>query len=58
MKLLILKGLSLFGSVNNQFPEQKFDFEVIKRKHKNLIDIITYDDLLQRLRFIIEQKKN
>jgi hypothetical protein len=26
--------------------EQIQDFEVIKRKYKNVIDIITYDDLI------------
>ncbi|HII2693462.1 TPA: Shedu immune nuclease family protein [Escherichia coli] len=29
--------------------DQKLDFEIIKRKYTNMIDIITYDDLLRRL---------
>ena len=33
--------------------DQKFDFEIIKRKYANVIDIITYDDLLRRLENII-----
>jgi hypothetical protein len=32
---------------------QMFDLEVIKRKYANMIDIITYDDLLRRLDNII-----
>ncbi len=36
---------------------QKKDFEVVKRKYKNVIDIITYDNLLDRLKFTIEQIK-
>ena len=28
---------------------QLLDFEVIKRKYANMMDIITYDDLLRRL---------
>jgi hypothetical protein len=28
---------------------QQLDFEVIKRKYANMLDIITYDDLLRRL---------
>ena len=28
---------------------QTFDLEVIKRKYANMMDIITYDDLLRRL---------
>ena len=34
-------------------PPQLFDLEVIKRKYANMIDIITYDDLLRRLENII-----
>lgn len=33
--------------------EQKFDFEIIKRKYANIVDIMTYDDLLRRLDNII-----
>lgn len=32
---------------------QKFDFEIIKRKYANIVDIMTYDDLLRRLDNII-----
>ncbi len=32
---------------------QRFDLEVIKRKYANMIDILTYDDLLQRLDNIV-----
>lgn len=32
---------------------QMFDLEVIKRKYANMIDILTYDDLLRRLNNII-----
>ncbi|WP_251300665.1 DUF4263 domain-containing protein [Escherichia coli] len=28
---------------------QLLDFEIIKRKYANMIDILTYDDLLRRL---------
>lgn len=38
--------------------EQLQDFEIIKRKYKNVVDIITYDDLLNRLNYIIEQLKS
>lgn len=33
---------------------QSFDLELVKRKYANLIDILTYDDLLRRLDRIIE----
>lgn len=50
-------GLVIVGRSNNLTAEQKADFEVIKRKYKNLLDIITYDDLLNRLHRIIESWK-
>ena len=37
--------------------EQQRDFEVIKRQYKNVVDIITYDDLIRRLEFMISQLK-
>ncbi len=36
---------------------QLFDLEVIKRKYANMMDIITYDDLLRRLESIIASLK-
>lgn len=39
----------------NLSDKQRDDFEIVKRKYKKVIDIITYDDLLQRLDFAIEQ---
>lgn len=53
------KGFIIMGREHNLSIEQKKDFEVVKRKYKNVIDIISYDDLLNRLKFMIEQiKKN
>lgn len=43
-------GMIIMGLDNNLSPEQLADFEIIRRKHKNVIDIITYDDLLKRLK--------
>ena len=37
-----ISGASMTGS-------QLLDFQVIKRKYANMMDIITYDDLLRRL---------
>lgn len=50
-------GIVIIGRENSLSSEQRSDFEVIKRKYKNVIDIISYDDLLARLRFTIEQLK-
>lgn len=51
------KGFIIMGRENNLAKAQKNDFEVVKRKYKNVIDIISYDDLLNRLKFSIEQIK-
>lgn len=51
------KGFIIMGRENNLTIEQKHDFEVVKRKYKNVIDILSYDDLLNRLKLTIEQIK-
>lgn len=55
IKITNPKGFVIIGRETNLSSEQKSDFEIVKRKYKNVIDIITYDDLLQRLDFTIEQ---
>ena len=46
-------GLVLIGRDNNLTPEQRLDLEVIRKHYKNMVDIITYDDLLRRLQSIL-----
>lgn len=46
-------GLIILGRDRDFSKDQKFDFEIIKRKYANIIDIMTYDDLLRRLDNII-----
>jgi hypothetical protein len=48
-------GIIIMGRNKGMTIDQQQDFEVIKRKYKNVIDIITYDDLIQRLKFTIAQ---
>jgi Domain of unknown function (DUF4263) len=48
-------GIVIMGRDNNLTEAQKYDFEVVKRKYTNIIDIITYDDLLRRLDFVVRQ---
>ncbi|MGM4914915.1 Shedu immune nuclease family protein [Rhizobium sp. 32_C3_N1_1] len=53
-KALLLLGRDMRHSGAPAFSEQqKFDLEVIKRKYANMMDILTYDDLLRRLDNII-----
>lgn len=46
-------GIIIMGRTKGLSKEQIQDFEVIKRKYKSVIDILTYDDLIKRLEFII-----
>lgn len=46
-------GIIIMGREDGLSQEQSEDFEVVKRKYKNIIDIITYDDLLKRLKFAV-----
>ncbi len=46
-------GIVVLGREIGLTTAQKNDLEIIKRKYKNVIDVITYDDLIQRLKNII-----
>ncbi len=50
-------GIIIMGRENTLTKVQIEDFEVIKRKYKNVIDIITYDELVLRLEHIIHKFK-
>lgn len=47
-KAIIIVGRDQIGGADMN-GNQLLDFEVIKRKYSNMMDIITYDDLLRRL---------
>ena len=47
------QALILLGRDNDFTGEQRFDFEIIRRKYANMVEIMTYDDLLRRLENII-----
>ncbi|MDK2593535.1 Shedu immune nuclease family protein [Pseudoalteromonas obscura] len=51
-------GIIIMGRTDGMSFEQKQDFEIIKRKYKSVIDIITYDDLLERLRYTVQRWTN
>ncbi len=57
IKIVNPKGFIIMGRETNLDPSKITDYEVIKRKYNNVIDIISYDDLLKRLNTIIEQIK-
>lgn len=43
------KGMIISGRTDALSEDQLRDFEIIRRKYQNIIDIISYDDLLARL---------
>ncbi len=47
-KAIIIAGRDQIGG-SDMTDTQRLDFEIIKRKYANMIDILTYDDLLRRL---------
>lgn len=53
VKIVNPQGILLAGRSNEFTDEHKKDFELIKRQYKHVADIMTYDDLAQRLRNII-----
>ncbi|MDR1017886.1 MAG: DUF4263 domain-containing protein [Lachnospiraceae bacterium] len=58
IKFVNPQGMLLMGRSDNLNNDQLLDFEVIKRQHKNIVDIMTYDDLLERLNNIINSLKS
>ena len=47
------KGMLLIGRSKDFNEQQTRDFEIIKRQYKNIADIMTYDDLLNRINNIV-----
>lgn len=50
-------GLIIMGRDNDLTERQRADFEIFRRQNKNLVDVITYDDLLRRLERMLSQLK-
>lgn len=51
------QGILLLGRSKEFNEQQKRDFEIIKRQYKNITDIMTYDDLAQRLKNVVSSLK-
>lgn len=47
------QGILLLGRSNQSNKQQKQNFEILKRQYKHIAGIMTYDDLVSRLRNII-----
>lgn len=54
IKITNPKAIIILGRENKLSANQRQDFEVIKRKYGNVIEIITYDELLRRVDSTLE----
>jgi hypothetical protein len=55
IKIVNPSGMIIMGRDNTLTDDQKTDFEVIRRKYRHVVEIMTYDDLLRRLKTIRDQ---
>lgn len=55
LKIVNPSGMIIMGRDQNLTAEQRTDFEVIRRKYRHVVEIMTYDDLLRRLKVIRAQ---
>lgn len=58
LKVVNPQGMLLMGRSEGLNAEQLYDLEIVKRQHKNIVDILTYDDLIYRLDNMIIQLEN
>ena len=54
INLVDVQGILICGRSNDFSKEEKRDFEIIRNQYKNVIDLLTYDDIIQRLKKTIE----
>lgn len=52
IKIVNPSGMIIMGRDGTLTPDQRSDFEVIRRKYRHVVEIMTYDDLLRRLETI------
>lgn len=53
LKIVNPQGILLLGRSKEFTLQQRTDFELIKRQYKHIAEILTYDDLVQRINNII-----
>ncbi|ANH39554.1 hypothetical protein I601_3147 [Nocardioides dokdonensis FR1436] len=53
IKIANPKAIILAGRDSNLSAQERFDFEFTRRQYSNVVDIISYDDLLRRLENVI-----
>lgn len=55
IKIVNPSGMVIMGRDAALTLDQRTDFEVIRRKYRHIVEIMTYDDLLRRLKVIRDQ---
>ncbi len=55
IKIVNPSGMIIMGRDNALTADQRMDFEVIRRKYRHVVEIMTYDDMLRRLCTIRDQ---
>ena len=50
IKIINPRAIIICGRIDKFIDEQKVDYEIIRRQYKSLIDIMTYDDLIIRVK--------
>lgn len=55
IKIVNPSGIIIMGRDATFTPDQRTDFEVIRRKYRHVVEIMTYDDFLRRLKVIRAQ---
>ncbi len=58
IKIVNPSGMIIMGRDDALTPVQKTDFEVIRRKYRHVVEIMTYDDMLRRLKTIRDKFKS
>jgi len=54
VKIANPRAIILLGRDDDLTASERFDLEFVRRKYSNVVDIISYDDLLRRLEHIVE----
>ena len=54
LKISNPRGLLLLGNSSNYSPEQKHTLQLIRTQYSNIVDLITYDDLVDRIGYTIK----
>jgi len=57
IKIVNPSGMIIMGRDTALTLDQRTDFEIIRRKYRHVVEIMTYDDLLRRLKTIRDQFK-